>query len=131
MFKRILFAVLAIAVVGLTLTTIFGDETTAQALKKYSLLGKRLSVDDSCYVDGVYKGNANTRGTNTFTTTAAADTVVISGVTTASIFVVSAKHTAAADTSDILTWEARTDTLFVRRNTGGTSGLGYSYIRFE
>uniref|UniRef100_A0A6H1ZG04 Uncharacterized protein n=1 Tax=viral metagenome TaxID=1070528 RepID=A0A6H1ZG04_9ZZZZ len=79
---------------------------------------------------GIVTGAAALRGTNSFTTTATADTIVISGVSASSIFVVSIND-ATPVANDLLGWTATTDTLFVHRVAGTTSGLAYSYIRIN
>ena len=90
-----------------------------------------LKTGSTLDIDGVVEGTASFRGTNSFTTTAAADTVVISGVDANSIFVVSGKYTAGVDQQDVLQWEAKTDTLIVHRLASGENNLAYSYIRID
>lgn len=66
--------------------------------------------------------------TNAFTGTATVDTVVVTGATVSSIFLVSGMFTAGVDQQDVLQWEARTDSLFVHRLAAGESGLKYSWL---
>lgn len=80
----------------------------------------------------IHAGDAM-RGTDTFTTSATSDTIVftaVSGVTTSSVFVVAIKDVTPV-ANDLLSWTVNTDTLFVHRPAGTTSGLGYSYIRID
>ena len=74
---------------------------------------------------------ALTIGTNVFTTTAAVDTVVISGTTTTDIFIISGKYVAGVDQQDVLQWRATTDTLFVTRLAAGESAGAYSWLRIK
>ncbi len=100
-----------------------------------SLYVVNLRVDGTATLDaatlgGKLIGGTPLRGTNSFTTTATSDTVVISGVSASSIFVVSISDaTPIAD--DLLSWTATTDSLFVHRVAGTTAGLSYSYIRID
>lgn len=75
--------------------------------------------------------NATVAGTNVFTTTAAADTVVVSGTLNTDIFVVSGVFTSAIDQQDILQVTAKTDTLIVSRMASGESALKYNWIRLR
>lgn len=70
-------------------------------------------------------------GTGAFTTTAAVDTVVISGVSADDIFILSGKYKAGIDQQDILQWRAVTDTLFVSRMASGESAGTYSWLRIK
>jgi hypothetical protein len=70
------------------------------------------------------------KGTGTFTTTAEADTVLISGAASTDEYLLSPKGT-AADPQDVLFWEAKTDTLIVHRPASGTSGLVYTWLRIN
>lgn len=89
--------------------------------------------------DGVMELNAATlnvngtvAGTNVFTTTAAADTVVISGTLSTDIFVVSGVYTSGTvDQQDVLQAYAKTDTLIVIRLASGESALKYNWIRLR
>lgn len=74
---------------------------------------------------------ALTIGTNVFTTTAAVDTVVITGTTTTDIFIISGKYVAGVDQQDVLQWRAVTDTLFVTRLAAGESAGAYSWLRIK
>ena len=75
--------------------------------------------------------NATVAGTDVFTTTAAADTVVVSGTLNTDIFVVSGVFTSAIDQQDILRVTAKTDTLIVSRMASGESALKYNWIRLR
>ena len=77
-------------------------------------------------VSGLFTGSSVTRGTASFTTTDHQDTVVVKGATTGSIFVVAVADTAIV-AGDELGYIAGTDTLFVGRVDGTTSGLTYSW----
>lgn len=89
--------------------------------------------------DGVIELNATTlnvngtvAGTNVFTTTAAADTVVIAGTLSTDIFVVSGVYTSGTvDQQDVLQAYAKTDTLIVIRLASGESALKYNWIRLR
>lgn len=70
-------------------------------------------------------------GTNVFTTTAVADTVIISGATTSDVYFISPKYTAGVDQQDILQWRAKTDTLIVTRMADGESALEYGWLRIK
>ena len=74
---------------------------------------------------------ALTIGTNVFTTTAAVDTVVITGTTTTDIFIISGKYVAGVDQQDVLQWSCTTDTLFVTRLAAGESAGAYSWLRIK
>ena len=70
-------------------------------------------------------------GIGTFTTTAAADTTVISGATTSDVYLISPNYVAGVDQQDVLQWTAKTDTLIVNRLAGGESALKYSWLRIK
>lgn len=72
-----------------------------------------------------------TIGTNAFTTTAAVDTVVISGIASTDIFIISGKYVAGVDQQDVLQWRCVTDTLFVTRLSSGESAGAYSWLRIK
>ncbi len=87
----------------------------------------RLKLAAAAFIDA----GSSTVGTDTFTTTAQHDTVLISNVTANSVFVVS-PNVARPDSFDFLTWTVSAGTLFVHRvSSQATSGLKYSYIRIE
>lgn len=76
--------------------------------------------------------NGTVAGTNVFTTTAAADTVVISGTLTTDIFIVTGVYTTGSvDQQDVLEAYAKTDTLIVIRLASGESALKYNWIRLR
>lgn len=74
---------------------------------------------------------ALTIGTNVFTTTAAEDTVVFSGIASTDIFIISGKYVAGVDQQDVLQWRCVTDTLFVTRLSSGESAGAYSWLRIK
>ena len=69
-------------------------------------------------------------GTDAFATTDVADTLVMAGGTTNSIYMVSVKDVSPV-AADLLSWQAKTDTLIVHRAAGTTSGLTYSWMRLK
>lgn len=79
-------------------------------------------------VEGIFKFDSATADTNAFTATATADTVVVSGATVSSIFIVSGMYLGGVDQQDVLQWEAKTDTLIVRRLASGESAAKYSWL---
>ncbi len=89
--------------------------------------------------DGVIELNAATlnvngtvAGTNVFSTTDTADTVVIAGTLSTDIFVVSGVYTGGTvDQQDVLQALAKTDTLIVIRLASGESALKYNWIRLR
>lgn len=70
-------------------------------------------------------------GIGSFTTTATADTTVISGATSSDVYFISGQYTAGVDQQDVLQWTAKTDTLIVTRMSSGESDLGYSWLRIK
>ena len=70
-------------------------------------------------------------GSDAFTTTAAADTVLISGALATDKYWITAYGSAAVDQQDVLQAEAKADTLIVKRLANGASGLTYSYLRLK
>ena len=89
---------------------------------------------------GTLTGNSFLAGVDSFLTTATADTLVIKGVTSTSVFAISGKifnYSTAID-SVVYAYYPKTDTLIVYRAknpsvSGGTvkSGGQYSYIRIK
>lgn len=76
--------------------------------------------------------NGTVAGTNVFTTTAAADTVVIAGTLSTDIFIVSGVRTSGTvDQQDVLQAYAKTDTLIVIRLASGESALKYNWVRLR
>ena len=117
---------------GLTFTGDLDTGVGKAAADQLSLISGGVEALRLEETGGVIKlvGSAGIRGTDSFTTSATSDTVEISGVTASSIFTVSINDaTPVAD--DLLSWTATTDTLFVHRVAGTTSGLAYSYIRID
>lgn len=76
--------------------------------------------------DGV-KDSFAVAGTDTFTTTATADTITITGMSTTSYVVVTPQGS-TYNVNDILFAKPETNKLIVKRNAGGTSGLKYTWI---
>lgn len=70
-------------------------------------------------------------GTNVFATTAAADTVVVTGTTTDDVFLVSPIYVAGVDQQDVLEVTVKTDTLIINRIAAGESALKYGWVRFK
>jgi len=70
-------------------------------------------------------------GVDTFTTTAASDTVTISGAATTDIYFVTGKYTAGVDQQDVLQWQALSGKLVVFRLASGESALQYSWVRLK
>ena len=79
----------------------------------------------------LYLNDGVSVGTNVFTTTAAADTVVISGATSSDVYFISPNFVAGVDQQDVLQWTAKTDTLIVNRLASGESALKYSWLRIK
>ena len=69
-------------------------------------------------------------GVDTFTTTATADTVLISGAAATDHYFLTA-HGGSVDQQDVLQAEAKADTLIVHRLASGASGLVYSWLRLN
>lgn len=100
----------------------------ARVLLKPNVRGNMTFVGASHIV-----GNAAMRGNDTFTTSATSDTVVFSstsGVTSSSLFIVAIKD-ATPVANDLLSYTVNTDSLFVHRPVGTTSGLAYTYWRID
>ncbi len=72
-------------------------------------------------------GNAAIRGTNAFTTTAAADTVLVAGLLSTDFVLVAGKYVGGVDQQDVLQAEVKTDTLIVHRLSSGESAGAYNY----
>ena len=69
-------------------------------------------------------------GVNTFTTTATADTVLITGAATTDRYFFD--YTAAPNANDVMKWyTAKTDTVIFSRAASGTSGIGYTWLRIK
>lgn len=77
---------------------------------------------------GFLTGNASIRGSNTFTTTAAADTVVISGLLATDMVFVTGEYVGGVDQQDVLQAEIKADTLIVHRLANGESAGAYNYL---
>jgi hypothetical protein len=69
-------------------------------------------------------------GVNTFTTTATADTVLITGAASTDRY--TWDYTQAPNANDVMKWyTAKTDTVIFSRAASGTSGIGYTWFRFR
>lgn len=68
--------------------------------------------------------------TNSFTTTAAADTVLISGALSTDKYFITGIG-GSVDQQDVLQAEAKADTLIVHRLASGASGLKYQWLRIR
>ena len=73
--------------------------------------------------------SAATCGIDTFTTTATADTVLISGALATDLYLVTGRG-GSVDQQDVLQVEAKADTLIVHRLASGASALAYNWFRF-
>jgi len=77
-----------------------------------------------------YNAIVDLSGSAAFTTTATADTVLISTATVLDKYLLT-PYGASVDSTDVLMGEAKVDTLIVHRPAGGTSGLTYHWWRFK
>jgi len=93
-------------------------------------IGDDLSVTGDISVTANLDLGAVIVGQDTFTTTAAADTVVISGALATDYYIVSGVG-GSVDQQDVLQVEAKADTLIVHRLASGASGLVYNWIRVK
>ncbi len=129
---RTTFALAVLLAVAFGLTLFAPNFVEAQAPYFYTLV---VNGNLKIYKEISSTGSDNMFcASNAFTTTATLDTVAITGVTTADIFVVSIEAQAALDTVEVLSAIAGTDTLFVARSTTAvvpTSALGYNFIRIN
>lgn len=79
---------------------------------------------------GAFKGSSSTRGTDSFTTTATADTVVVSGATVSDVYMIT--YTTAVTAAEAPPSVVSTATGFiVTRPAGTTSGATYAWMRQE
>jgi len=83
-----------------------------------------LILADSCRI----VGNAWVRGVNAFTTSATLDTVLIPGLKTTDFTFATTIKQAATVAGDQIGCFSGTDTLFVSRAAGTTSGQGFNYF---
>ena len=77
---------------------------------------------------GTKLDSGSTVGVDAFTTTATADTVVISGALATDIYIVNGRG-GSVDQQDLLQVEAKADTLIVHRLAAGASALSYNWYR--
>ena len=73
---------------------------------------------------------STTVGSNVFTTTATADTVVISGALATDNYFITGTG-GSVDQQDVLQAEAKADTLIVHRLASGASALTYDWLRIR
>lgn len=116
MFELILALVLTSLAVSVFAAAVVWTDTQYLDVRKYAKV-KELSGGDLLGT------------TASFTTSDTADTVVNSGFAATDIFIVSLNDTGYG--GGLKGWEAKAGTLFVSRNTNGTSAATYSYIRIE
>lgn len=83
----------------------------------------------SLKADVIQMDSAATCGVDTFTTTATADTVEISGALATDLYLVTGRG-GSVDQQDVLQVEAKADTLIVHRLAAGKSALSYNWFRF-
>jgi hypothetical protein len=98
-------------------------------------LGTEGTEFDSLFINNIFLtndflGNSNFRGSDAFSGTAAADTIVNANFASTDYFFLSITGSGAPTSEDILSAEAKTDTLIVHR-AGGTSGLTYNWWRIK
>ena len=102
---------------------------TNTAIPTFQAVG---STSVTVHYDGSITENTLTRNSNSFTTTAATDTVVISGASTGDFYYVQKVGTGGTTTLlDILEVEAISTGLVVHRTggVGSTSGMSYNWFR--
>ncbi|MFH1321021.1 MAG: hypothetical protein ABII90_10260, partial [Bacteroidota bacterium] len=101
----------------------------------FTNIGGAIVVNDSAFVDTLkvnmlYLG-AQIAGSDVFTTTAAHDTVTVSGALATDIYLITIKGTAIPTATDLLTVEAIAGMFAVHRGAAGTSGLAYNWLRIR
>lgn len=81
--------------------------------------------------DGSIQENSMTVGTHSFTTTALADTVLITGATPSDIYLLTPRMSSGdtLSTNENLGYIPKADTLIAIRPSGGKSGLSWSWLR--
>jgi hypothetical protein len=90
-----------------------------------------LSVSGELTASSTLNFTTTVMDTNAFTTTAQADTVVISGALATDYYLLCTRGTSAPDTTDVLSYEAKAGSLIVHRPAGGTSGQQYLWLRLK
>jgi hypothetical protein len=83
---------------------------------------------DTPTLTGIVTGSSSLRGSNAFTTTAAVDTVLITGLLATDFVFVTGEYKAGVDQQDVLQAEIKADTLIVHRLAAGESGALYNYL---
>ncbi len=145
MYKLLLMALILSA--GLTFGQTYNDQRTMD-VPQYNHRGN-VTVTGTLGVTGAFAATGNatlsgtleidgavtvgediTAGKNTFVTTAVTDTVVVAGMLTTDIVVVSGEFTSAVDQQDVLQVEVLAGYFVVHRLASGESALGYFWIRF-
>ena len=89
-----------------------------------------LVVGDDITITGDVSLGSTVLGSDAFTTTATADTVVISGALATDKYFVTGKG-GSVDQQDVLQVEAKADTLIVHRLASGASALEYNWLRIR
>lgn len=112
-----------------------GNYIYASADGKMAYVADGTSTDDHTFTGTVTISDEVTlastvAGVDTFTTTAAADTVLISGAAATDHYFLTAKG-GSVDQQDVLQAEAKADTLIVHRLASGASGLVYNWLRLN
>ena len=95
------------------------------------LIDGSFHITGGLLVDGDISGGATTRGSDSFTTTAQTDTVVIAGAGTGDFYFLQATGTGVLILADALSAEAISGKLVVHRGAAGTSGLTYNWFRIK
>lgn len=106
---------------------LFSSFAFAQNATKFT----NVLVEGTFEVDGIITlADGITIGSDAFTTTAAADTVLLSGALATDIYFITGKG-GSVDQQDVLQVEAKADTFIVHRLASGASGLTYNWLRFR
>ena len=105
--------------VAITGTAVITGTTTVGALTAGNITATSITLSEDSYV-----------GSDVFTTTATADTVVISGALATDIYFVNGIG-GSVDQQDVLQVEAKADTLIVHRLAAGASALEYNWLRIK
>jgi len=122
---------LTLALVTLIAGIYFIGATAQPGSRTYNLFNRgRLYSSGKLLTDTYLEVGSTGAATNSFTTSATADTVVVSGLTATSVVVVNITD-ASPVANDLLSVTVTTDTFFVHRPAGTTSGLTYSWFRVD
>lgn len=87
-----------------------------------------VTVGGDISITGAVALGSTVAGQDTFTTTATADTVLISGALATDLYFVNGVG-GSVDQQDVLQVEAKVDTLIVHRLADGASALPYNWLR--